>query len=69
MRAAYDPGPVLGHTGLAELPDEELLTRCRDFPWGSVERAAACEVLVRRYESLVRACVWQYRGSRSPSRT
>ena len=66
MRAAYDPGPVLGHTGLAELPDEELLTRCRDFPWGSVERAAACEVLVRRYESLVRACVWQYRGSPEP---
>ena len=69
MRVAYDSGSVPGHTGLAELPDDELLARCRDFPWGSAERAAACEVLVRRYESLVRACVWQYRGSRSPSRT
>src|SRR5215472_3750406 len=66
MRAADDPGSVLSCTDLAELPDEELLTRCRDFPWGSAERAAACEVLVRRYESLVRACVWQYRGSPEP---
>jgi RNA polymerase sigma-B factor len=66
MLGAYDSGSVLGGTGLAELPDEELLARCRDFPWGSAERAAACEVLVRRYESLVRACAWQYRGSPEP---
>ena len=66
MRDAHDSGSVPGCTGLAELPDEELLARCHDLPWASAERAAACEVLVRRYESLVRACVWQYRGSPEP---
>ena len=66
MRVAYDSGSVPGRTGLAELPDDELLARCRDLPWESTERAAACEVLVRRYESLVRACAWQYRGSPEP---
>ena len=66
MRDAHDSGSVPGCTGLAELPDEELLARCHDLPWASAERTAACEVLVRRYESLVRACVWQYRGSPEP---
>src|SRR5215469_8582658 len=66
MRGAYDSGSVPSLTGIAELPDDELLVRCRDLPRGSAERAAACEVLVRRYESLVRACVWQYRSSPEP---
>src|SRR6516165_6752500 len=67
MRDAYDFSSDPGRTGLAELPDDELLARCRDFPWGSEERAAACEVLVRRYESLVRASAWQYRASPEPA--
>ncbi len=61
------PGSVSHRPVLAELSDEELLARCRAFPRESAERAAACEVLVRRYESLVRACVRQYRGSPEPA--
>ena len=48
---------------LDELTDGDLLARCRRHAAGSRERAAACEVLVRRYTPLVRACVRQYRGS------
>jgi RNA polymerase sigma-B factor len=66
MQDVYYPGSVPGRTVLAELSDEELLARCHNFPRGSAERAAACEVLVLRYESLVRACVWQYRSSPEP---
>lgn len=49
---------------LDELTDGDLLARCRSQAQGSPERAAACEVLVRRYTPLVRACVRQYRDSR-----
>ena len=48
---------------LDELTDGDLLARCRRHAPGSRERAAACEVLVRRYTPLVRACVRQYRDS------
>jgi RNA polymerase sigma-B factor len=49
------------------MPDEELLARCRELPEGSPERVRARETLVRRYEPLVRACVWQYRASPEPA--
>ena len=49
-----------------ETPDEELLARCRELPADSKERAAARELLVRRYEPLVRQCVRAYRGSPEP---
>src|SRR5271165_878814 len=52
---------------LTRLPDEELLTRCRDFPADSREWTAAREILVRRYEPVVRGCVRQYRGSPEPA--
>jgi RNA polymerase sigma-B factor len=48
---------------LEKLPDGELLARCRTREPTSAEWAAACDVLVRRYTPLVRACVRQYRGS------
>jgi len=51
---------------LTRLPDEELLTRCREFPPDSQEWTAAREVIVRRYEPVVRGCVRQYRGSPEP---
>jgi RNA polymerase sigma-B factor len=37
--------------------------RCRTLPRQSAERAAACEMLVRRYTPLVRACARQYMNS------
>jgi RNA polymerase sigma-B factor len=49
--------------GLDELTDGDLLARYRRHAPGSREGAAACEVLVRRYTPLVRACVRQYRDS------
>jgi len=52
---------------LEKLPDSDLLARCRAHERESAEWAAACDVLVRRYASLVRACVRQYRGSPEPA--
>lgn len=48
---------------LEELPDSDLLACCRAHERTSAEWAAACDVLVRRYAPLVRACVRQYRES------
>jgi RNA polymerase sigma-B factor len=61
------PGPVLGiRAELSGLTDDELLVRFRALPRDSHERAIACEILVERYERLVRSCVRQYRGSPEP---
>jgi len=43
-----------------------LLALVRSQPFGSARRAAACEVLVKRYGSLVRRCVRRYRNSPEP---
>jgi RNA polymerase sigma-B factor len=48
------------------LPDNDLLRRFRALPPGTEERAAICELLVKRHERLVRSCVRQYRGSPEP---
>jgi RNA polymerase sigma-B factor len=56
-----------GKASLGGLPDEDLLALCREFPDGSSERAAARDVLVRRYEPAVRGLVRQYRASPEPA--
>jgi RNA polymerase sigma-B factor len=48
---------------LGELCDDELLARCHDAERGGPEWTAACDVLVRRFTPLVRACVRPYRDS------
>jgi len=48
---------------LDELQDAELLTMIRRAPRGSATRDAACEVLVTRYQPLVRSCVLRYKNS------
>ena len=59
--------PTLGcRAELDRLSDDELLVRFRALPRDSHERSAACELLVARYERLVRSCVRQYRGSPEP---
>ena len=59
--------PALGRRAeLDRLSDDELLVRFRALPRDSHERAALCEILVERYERLVRSCVRQYRGSPEP---
>jgi RNA polymerase sigma-B factor len=51
---------------LKELSDNALLAKVRALPRNSELRAAACEILVDRYDKLVRSCVRQYRGSPEP---
>jgi RNA polymerase sigma-B factor len=48
---------------LAEWADRELLVLVRSLPLASQRRSAACEVLVTRYQSLVRSCARKYMGS------
>jgi RNA polymerase sigma-B factor len=48
---------------VAGLSDTELVALVQSLPRGSAERDAACERLVRRYESLVRSCAQRYRHS------
>ena len=51
---------------LAGLNDQALLGLVHSLPRTSQRRAAACEVLVTRYEGLVRSCVRPYQGSPVP---
>jgi RNA polymerase sigma-B factor len=52
---------------LRELSDNALLAKVRALPRDNELRAAACEILVDRYQKLVRSCVRQYRGSPEPT--
>ncbi len=52
---------------LKELSDNALLGKVRALPRDNELRAAACEILVERYQKLVRSCVRQYRGSPEPT--
>jgi RNA polymerase sigma-B factor len=52
---------------LAGLDDLALLSLVRTLPPASQWRAAACELLVTRYQGLVRSCVRPYRGSPVPA--
>ena len=67
MTKATTPAPALGcRAELAMLSDDELLFRFRELPRDDYERSVICELLVARYERLVRSCVRQYRGSPEP---
>jgi RNA polymerase sigma-B factor len=70
------PNPVLAPPGapgrparedLAGLDDLALLSLVQSLPPDSEWRAAACEVLVARYQGLVRSCVRAYRGGPVPT--
>ena len=70
---AADPIPVpLAAPGwivkeeLAGLDDQALLGLVQSLPQASQRRAAACELLVTRYQGLVWSCVRPYRGSPVP---
>jgi RNA polymerase sigma-B factor len=52
---------------LKELSDNALLARIRALPRDSELRATVCEIIVERYQKLVRSCVRQYRGSPEPT--
>jgi RNA polymerase sigma-B factor len=52
---------------LQALSDNALLAKVRALPRDNELRGAACEILVERYQKLVRSCVRQYRGSPEPT--
>jgi RNA polymerase sigma-B factor len=52
---------------LAALDDQALLSLVQSLPRASQRRAAACELLVTRYQGLVRSCVRPYRGTPVPA--
>ena len=62
--ADFEP---MSRVELNELSDNELLGKIRALPRDSELRAAACEIIVDRYQKLVRSCVRQYRGSPEPT--
>jgi RNA polymerase sigma-B factor len=49
------------------LTDDQLLALIRERERGSAERAAVCDVLVRRFTPLVRACARPYMNSPEPA--
>ena len=70
---AGNPGPAAPaapdlavREDLAGLDDRALLSLVQSLPRASNSRAAACELLVARYQGLVRSCVRPYRGSPVP---
>jgi RNA polymerase sigma-B factor len=68
LGTAPDAGIVPGSRAeLSELSDNALLAKIRALPRDSEMRAAVCEILVDRYQKLVRSCVRQYRGSPEPT--
>jgi RNA polymerase sigma-B factor len=52
---------------IKELSDRALLAKIRALPRDNELRAVACEIIVERYQKLVRSCVRQYRGSPEPT--
>jgi RNA polymerase sigma-B factor len=52
---------------LAGLADHALLALVQSLPQASPRRAAACELLVTRYQGLVRSCVRPYWGGPVPT--
>src|ERR1700743_93762 len=48
---------------LTELDDRELLRMARPLPPETDRRAQACEILIGRYQKLVRSCVRPYQSS------
>jgi RNA polymerase sigma-B factor len=55
--------PPVQRRELGNLDDHELLRLVRALPRDDALRASACEMLIERYQKLVRSCVRQYRGS------
>jgi RNA polymerase sigma-B factor len=52
---------------LQELSDNALLAKIRALPRDNELRGVVCEILVDRYQKLVRSTVRQYRGSPEPT--
>jgi RNA polymerase sigma-B factor len=62
-RTALRRRPPPSRADLLHRDDHELLALVTGEPLGTAARSAACEILVQRYEGLVRSCVLRYRDS------
>jgi RNA polymerase sigma-B factor len=62
-RTRSQPGRTDAETGPS---DHELVQVVQSLPIGHSDREVACEILIMRYQSLVRACVRRYRDSPEP---
>jgi RNA polymerase sigma-B factor len=62
MTAAADPG-AWSRGVLDRCDDHELVQKVQSLPRASAEREAACEVLIVRYQPLLRSCALRYRES------
>lgn len=62
-RTAVRRRPLPSRTDLLRRDDCELLSLVAGEPLNSAVRSVACEILVQRYEGLVRSCVLRYRDS------
>src|SRR5690242_5726749 len=60
MTVAADPG-AWSRGNLDRCDDYELVHKVQLLPRASAEREAACEVLIVRYQPLVRSCALRYR--------
>jgi RNA polymerase sigma-B factor len=65
MNTTATPVPAT-RPDLEALTDAELLTVIQSLPHQDSHRDAACEVLVSRYQPLVRSCVLRYKNSTEP---
>jgi RNA polymerase sigma-B factor len=66
MTKTAPPTAKMRPDDLQDWPDAELLTMIHSLPRGTYMRDLACEVLVTRYQPLVRSCVLRYRNSVEP---
>jgi RNA polymerase sigma-B factor len=66
MTKVTGPVPAMRPDELEACADGELLTMIHSLPRRNRARELACEVLVTRYQPLVRSCALRYRGSVEP---
>jgi hypothetical protein len=62
MTAAADLG-AWSRGVLDRCDDHELVQKVQSLPRAGAEREAACEVLIVRYQPLLRSCALRYRES------
>jgi RNA polymerase sigma-B factor len=65
MKTRATPVPVT-RPELEALGDADLLKVIQSLPYDDSRRDAACEVMVSRYQPLVRSCVLRYKNSTEP---
>src|SRR5579875_2555777 len=63
MTASLTQLPAHAENESAQASDQELVRLVQSLPRQSLERDAACQQLVARYQSLVRHCAQRYRQS------